>query len=161
MTEELALGTLVSRKHQTDIFTLTHLPRHFRPFYSYPSDTDPECFTNSYDLMLRGQEVLSGSQRIHEYDDLAASIAFQNDLRRQHHQISKDSSGDDDQDKVETDLMDINSECLRYYVDSFRHGYAPHAGGGFGLNRVLQFWLGLPDIRDATLFVRDLNTLVP
>lgn len=57
--------------------------------------------------------------------------------------------------------VDPNSEGFRTYVDAFRYGVAPHGGGGLGLNRVLMLFLGLNNVREATLFPRDPGRLAP
>ncbi|KAI9783933.1 MAG: hypothetical protein M1839_002878 [Geoglossum umbratile] len=134
--QEKALGHIILSKYSADFFSIEKYPRAVRPFYSHPDPSDP-LLCNSYDLFMRGQEVMSGSQRIHTYPELCESMC-RNDPP-----------------------LDPNGEALRHYADAFRYGCAPHGGGGFGLNRILQFFLGLPDIRLATLFPRDPSRLAP
>ena len=55
--------------------------------------------------------------------------------------------------------MDL--EPLKYYVDSFRHGMSPHGGAGIGLDRVVFLYLGLDNVRKASMFPRDPSRLVP
>jgi len=86
---------------------------------------------------MRGQEIMSGAQRIHNYQQLCDNM------------------------RNNDPPLDPLSEGFRHYTDAFRYGCAPHGGGGLGLNRVTQFFLGLPDIRFATLFVRDPGRLAP
>lgn len=57
--------------------------------------------------------------------------------------------------------QDASSEGFRHYVDAFRYGCAPHGGGGMGLNRITMLWLGLPNVRQATLFPRDPQRKIP
>lgn len=57
--------------------------------------------------------------------------------------------------------IDPSSEGFKDYVNAFRYGCPPHGGGGLGLNRILQFYLGLNNIREATLFPRDPVRLGP
>jgi aspartyl-tRNA synthetase len=57
--------------------------------------------------------------------------------------------------------MDPAQGGMREYVDGFRYGCTPHGGGGFGLERIVQFYLGLPNIRLASLFPRDPGRVVP
>ena len=96
-------------------------------------DPDDPKVSNSYDMFLRGEEIVSGAQRVHDADMLTARIAE----------------------------FGMPLEPLRAYVDSFRHGALPHAGGGIGLERVVMLFLGLPNIRKASLFPRDPKRLAP
>jgi hypothetical protein len=84
---------------------------------------------------MRGQEVLSGAQRIHIHKLLTERI--------REHGMSPDSDGPRD------------------YVGGFKYGRPPHSGGGIGLERIVQFYLGLPNIRMASLFPRDPSRVLP
>ena len=106
-------------------------PRCLRPFYTLP-DTDSR-FTNSYDIIFKGQEILSGAQRVHTHEDLCKAAL---------------ESG-------------ISPQNIDYYLDSFRYGSFPHAGGGFGLERVLSRFLDLSNIKSASLFPRSPTRLKP
>lgn len=101
-----------------------------------PSPADP-LLSNSYDMFMRGQEILSGAQRIHDSKLL--------DKRMREHDPPVDPEGAGTKD----------------YVQSFKYGCPPHGGGGFGLERIVQFWLGLPNIRMTSLFPRDPIRLMP
>ena len=133
---EKALGKLVLEKYGSDFFVMTHYPSAVRPFYTHLAPED-EKVTHSYDAFMRGQEIISGAQRIHEPDMLMKRMR------------SMDPP------------LDPESEGFKYYVDSFRMGCAPHGGGGMGLNRITMLWLGLGNIRQATLFPRDPQRKVP
>lgn len=132
--QEKALGKLVREKYHTDFFILDQFPLEVRPFYTMPSPTNPKR-SNSYDFFMRGEEILSGAQRIHDHKLLTESI--------HHHGIDPDSDG------------------LKDYVDAFKYGVPPHAGGGIGLERVVMFFLDLKNIRRASLFPRDPRRLHP
>ena len=132
--QEKALGDIISQKYSTDFFTVDQYPMSLRPFYTHPSPSNPEL-SNSYDFFMRGQEIMSGAQRIHELPMLK--------------EVMK-SKGIDPEDKGFKD-----------YEDAFRYGCPMHGGGGLGLNRILQFFLGLNNIREATLFPRDPVRLGP
>ncbi|KAF2867132.1 aspartyl-tRNA synthetase [Massariosphaeria phaeospora] len=134
--QEKHLGRLVLAKHGSDFYTLDQFPLAIRPAYTMPSPSDP-LLSNSYDMFMRGQEICSGAQRIHN----AALLAQQ--MRTHDPPINPNGPGTKD------------------YVDSFRYGCPPHAGGGFGLERIVQFWLGLPNIRMTSLFPRDPQRVVP
>ena len=109
-------------------------PAELRPFYTMPDPADP-AVSNSYDIFIRGEEVTSGAQRIHDVDMLLANAAAK---------------------QPPVDLSPIQS-----YVDAFKYGAFPHAGGGVGLERVVMLFLGLHNIRKTSMFPRDPKRLTP
>ncbi|KAG0324988.1 aspartate--tRNA ligase dps1 [Podila horticola] len=129
---ERKLGQLVKEKYKTDFFMLDKFPLEVRPFYTMPDPKNPK-YSNSYDFFMRGEEILSGAQRIHDPDYLIE--------RAQAH--------------------GVDPESIKNYVDAFRMGAPPHGGGGIGLERVLFFYLNLGNIRRASLFPRDPKRLFP
>merc|ERR1719336_2038560 len=129
---EKLLGRLVKAKYDTDFFILDKFPLAVRPFYTMPDPTDMK-YSNSYDMFMRGEEILSGAQRIHNPEYLTE--------RAKHHGI------------------DIST--IAAYIDSFRYGCPPHAGGGIGLERVTMLYLGLDNIRKTSMFPRDPKRLTP
>jgi aspartyl-tRNA synthetase len=129
---EKLLGKLVKEKYGTDFYVLNHFPLEIRPFYTMPSPDFPN-YGNSYDFMLRGEEITSGAQRIHEPDLLLERAAF--------HQM--------------------DPQTIKSYVDSFRHGCPPHGGCGIGMERVVMLFLGLHNIRKSSMFPRDPKRLYP
>ncbi|CCE65334.1 hypothetical protein TPHA_0K02010 [Tetrapisispora phaffii CBS 4417] len=131
---EKLLGKLVREKYDTDFYILDKFPLAVRPFYTMPDPEDPN-YSNSYDFFMRGEEIMSGAQRIHDYDLLLTRLKA--------HGLSPEDPG------------------LKDYVDAFSYGCAPHAGGGIGLERVLMFFLDLKNIRRASLFPRDPKRLRP
>ncbi|XP_059472137.1 aspartate--tRNA ligase, cytoplasmic isoform X3 [Neocloeon triangulifer] len=130
--DEKLLGRLVKKKYNTDFYILDKFPLAVRPFYTMP-DAHNQKWSNSYDMFMRGEEILSGAQRIHDPDMLTE--------RAKHHNI---------------DLIKIAA-----YIDSFRYGCPPHAGGGIGLERVVMLFLGLDNIRKTSMFPRDPKRLTP
>ena len=123
--KEKVLGRLVKEKYNTDFYIMYEYPRSARPFYTMPHPTDPNL-TNSYDMFIRGEEIISGAQRIHDPKLL---------LKR-----------------ATEEGVDI--EKIRHYVDSFKWGSYPHGGGGFGLERLVMNILGLDNIRKASIFYK-------
>lgn len=123
---EKRLGDLVREKYKTDYYILDKFPTSARPFYTMPDPGD-ERITNSFDFMLRGQEILSGGQRIHDAKLLRQKM---------------EDSGVDPKD-------------LREYVEGFEWVAPPHAGAGLGLERLVSSMLQLQNLRFATLFYRD------
>lgn len=132
--QEKALGRLVRAKYHTDFYILDKFPLEVRPFYTMPDPANPKL-SNSYDFFMRGEEILSGAQRIHDPKLLAERM-------REHG-------------------VDPNSDGLKDYCEAFSFGAPPHAGGGIGLERVVMFYLGLGNIRRASLFPRDPRRLKP
>jgi aspartyl/asparaginyl-tRNA synthetase len=94
-----------------------------------------ENYSNSFDMFMRGQEICSGAQRIHTYDLLVK--------------------------RIKEFGMNPDQEGLKDYTTGFKYGIAPHGGGGFGLERIVTFYLGLPNIRLASLFPRDPTRVLP
>ncbi|XP_023341719.1 aspartate--tRNA ligase, cytoplasmic [Eurytemora carolleeae] len=129
---EKLLGRLVKAKYDTDFFILDKFPLAVRPFYTMP-DPANNMYSNSYDMFMRGEEILSGAQRIHNAQYLTE--------RAKHHGI---------------ELHTISS-----YIDSFRYGCPPHAGGGIGMERVTMLYLGLDNIRKTSMFPRDPKRITP
>jgi len=129
---EKQLGGIVKKKYGSDFYRLDKYPLSVRPFYTMP-DPEDNRYSNSYDLFIRGQEIASGSQRIHDPVLLTE--------RAKHHKV---------------DLKTIES-----YVDAFRYGAPPHAGGGIGLERVVFLYLGLHSVHMASLFPRTPKRLTP
>lgn len=62
---EKLLGRLVKAKYDTDFYILDKYPLAVRPFYTMPDPQTPKS-SNSYDMFMRGEEILSGAQRIHD-----------------------------------------------------------------------------------------------
>ncbi|PFH54526.1 hypothetical protein AMATHDRAFT_52141 [Amanita thiersii Skay4041] len=129
---EKRLGRLVKAKYDTDYFIIDKFPMALRPFYTMPDPEDP-TLSNSYDFFMRGEEILSGAQRIHDPNLLA--------------------------DKMRS--KGVDPESMQPYLDAFRMGCVPHGGGGIGLERVLMLFLKLNNIRRASLFPRDPKRLEP
>ena len=132
--QELALGEAVKEKYGTDFFMLDKYPSTIRPFYTMP-DPEDSRYSNSYDMFIRGLEICSGAQRCHDPDMLL--------------EILKEKG------------LDASEGLLVPYIDSFRHGVNPHAGCGIGLERVVFLYLGLDNVRKASLFPRDPNRCLP
>ncbi|KAG7363109.1 aspartate-tRNA ligase [Nitzschia inconspicua] len=130
---ELALGKVVKEIYGTDFFMLDKYPMEERPFYTMPDPDDPK-FSNSYDIFIRGQEICSGAQRCHDPELLEELLA---------------------QKGIEA------GDGLKSYIQSFRDGVYPHAGAGIGLERVVFLYLGLDNVRKASMFPRDPNRCTP
>jgi aspartyl/asparaginyl-tRNA synthetase len=130
--QELALGRVVKEKFGADFFIVDRYPSAVRPFYTMPCP-DNDKYSNSYDLFLRGQEICSGAQRCHDANMLSDIIQ---------------SKG-------------VPLQPLTSYINSFKAGCVPHGGAGIGLERVVFLYLGLDNVRKASMFPRDPNRCSP
>jgi len=129
---ERKLGELVKAKHNTDFFILTRFPSAVRPFYTMP-EADDDRYSNSFDVFMRGEEIVSGAQRVHDVDMLA--------------QLAEGKG--------------IDVASLKSYLDAFRYGAPPHGGAGIGLERVVMLFLAAGNVRECSLFPRDPKRLSP
>jgi len=130
--QERLLGQLVADKYGTDLCFIDRFPSAIRPFYTMPCPDDRR-YSNSYDVLLRGEEICSGAQRVHDPELLIETI--------------KTKGADPD--------------TLQAYVDSMRYGMPPHGGGGIGLERLVFLYLGLDNVRKASMFPRDPSRCSP
>ena len=124
------IGEWAGREHGSDFVFVTGYPAAKRPFYTHPDPARPG-FTNSFDLLFRGIELVTGGQRLHRYDDVMAALGNQ------------------------------DPGPLAGYLDAFRYGMPPHGGFAIGLERWTARLVGAANIREVTLFPRDLNRLSP
>ncbi|CAF3234470.1 unnamed protein product [Rotaria sp. Silwood2] len=129
---ERILGHIVKTKYHTDFYILDKYPLAVRPFYTMPDPDNPK-YSNSYDMFMRGEEILSGAQRVHDVQLLLERV--------NHHKI--------------------NIDQIKSYIDAFRYGCPPHGGGGIGLERVLMLYLGLGNVRKTSMFPRDPKRITP
>lgn len=126
------LSKLVADRFGCQFVFVTDYPVSVRPFYHLRPANDPTV-TSSFDLIWNGLEVTTGAQREHRHDVLVAQAAEQG----------------------------VAPEPVRHYLDCFRCGCPPHGGLGIGISRLLMQLLDLPSIREATLFFRGPNRLIP
>ncbi|KAG5539923.1 hypothetical protein RHGRI_020222 [Rhododendron griersonianum] len=147
---ERKLGQLVLEKYGTEFYILHRYPLAVRPFYTLPCSDDP-TYSNSFDVFIRGEEIISGAQRVHLPDFLA----------------------------TRAEACGIDVKTISTYVDSFRsyeehslrksdslllccrYGAPPHGGFGVGLERVVMLFCALNNIRKTSLFPRDPLRIAP
>lgn len=133
--QEKALGALIRQKYNTDFYVLDKFPQEARPFYAREDPENPKV-TNAFDFFMRGQEILSGGQRIHLAPELEA--------------------------RLRTKGIDPTSPGIKEYVDVFRSaGVPPHGGGGIGLDRVVAWYLNLPTVHLTSYYPRTPKRLLP
>ena len=130
--DERWLGEWARQEHGSDFLFVTGYPMVKRPFYTHPDPARP-AYSNSFDLLFRGTELVTGGQRLHVYGDYLAALA----------------------------RAGYPAEPFETYLEAFRHGMPPHGGFAIGLERLLTQLLGLPNVRLATLFPRDLGRVAP
>lgn len=131
-TDEVKLCEYAKEKYDSDFIFIEKFPGLKRPFYAMDSKDDPKL-AESFDLLFRGLEITTGGQRIHDYDEQIAK------LKRYH----------------------IEPEELGAYLEIHKYGMPPHGGLGIGLERLVMKLLGLANIREASLFPRDIHHLDP
>ena len=130
--DERWLGEWARAEFGSDFLFVTGYPMRKRPFYTHPDPARPE-YSNSADLLFRGTELMTGGQRLHRYEDYLAALTERG----------------------------ISPEPFRDYLEAFRYGMPPHGGFAIGLERLLMQLIGLPSVKLATLFPRDLSRLRP
>lgn len=130
--EEILIGKYFKEEHGSDFVFVTHYPSKKRPFYAMDDPADNK-FTLSFDLLFKGMEVTTGGQRIHNYEEQV--------------------------DKMVKRGMD--PEEFTNYLMIFKHGMPPHGGLGIGLERLTMKLLDEQNVRETTLFPRDVSRLEP
>lgn len=129
---EKLFSDYVKETYGSDFVFLTGYPVSKRPMYTMPDPDDPDL-TQSFDLIYKGLEITTGGQRIHDYEMLRRNII----------------------------KFGLDPECFSFYLESFRYGMPPHGGFAIGLERLTMKILDLANIREATLFPRDIKRLEP
>ncbi|MFF5226649.1 aspartate--tRNA(Asn) ligase [Dactylosporangium sp. NPDC000521] len=129
---ERALGEWAAQRHGSDFVYVEGYPMRKRPFYTHPQPDEPR-WSNSFDLLFRGLELVTGGQRLHRHEDYLAAV--------------RDSGQD--------------AEALETYLEAFRHGMPPHGGFAIGLERFMARVTGAANVRETTLFPRDLHRVAP
>jgi len=129
---ERQLCDYAQKVYGSEFIFITHYPRRTRPFYTMWDQNDPE-YTFGFDLLFRGLEVTTGSQRIHNYDMLIENIRH----------------------------FGLKPENFEFYLEIFKYAVPPHGGLAIGAERLTQQFLGLANIREASFFPRDRFRLTP
>ena len=129
---ERRLGAWARATHGSDWLFVPGYPMVKRPFYTHPDPADPTV-SNSFDLLFRGTELVTGGQRLHRYADYLAALA----------------------------RAGLAPGPFAAYLEAMRYGMPPHGGFAIGLERFLLQLTGRSNIREVTLFPRDLTRLAP
>lgn len=129
--EEKVLGKIIKEKFGSDVYFLTRFPWSLDVCKFYWMKGDG--YGCGGDLEYKGTEISTGSQREHRYEILVKQIKEKG----------------------------LNPEHFKYYTEPFKYGAPPHGGFGLGVDRLTQLILNLPNIREAVLFPRDPERLMP
>ena len=129
---ERAIGEWALREHGSEFVYVTGYPMRKRPFYTHPDPADP-AYSNGFDLLFRGLEIVTGGQRRHRYADYVAALT---------------AAGEP-------------LEPYAGYLDAFRYGMPPHGGWAIGLERFVARLLAVANVREVTAFPRDLHRISP
>lgn len=130
--EEILISRYAKEEWDADFVFVTHYPSKKRPFYAM-DDPDDAAFTLSFDLLFRGMEITTGGQRIHDYHELLKKM----------------------------EARGMSAEGMEQYLSAFRYGMPPHGGLGIGMERLTMKLMGEDNVRETTLFPRDLSRLEP
>jgi len=133
--EEKWVCEYTAKEHKSDAVFVTDWPASEAKFYHKVKDNDPET-AERFDLLFRGVEIATGSMREHRYEVLVD-------------QLAKKAGGKPDDDG------------FKYFLMAFKYGMPPHGGFGMGLERLVEKIIGLNNVKEATLFPRDINRLAP
>lgn len=126
------LGEWAKREHGSDLLFVVGYPLAKRPFYTHP-DPERPGYSRGFDLLFRGLELVTGGQRLHRYEDYLAALAERG----------------------------MEAEPFAWYLKAFKHGMPPHGGFAIGMERFVARLTGVENVREVTLFPRDLNRLSP
>lgn len=129
---ERALGEWAQERYGSDVLAVEGYPMSKRPFYTHPQPDDPR-WSNSFDLIFRGLELVTGGQRLHRHSDYVAALEARGE----------------------------SPDAYTSYLSAFAHGMPPHGGFAIGLERWVSRLIEASNIREVTLFPRDLHRLTP
>lgn len=129
---EAVLGKYVKEKYKSDFFFVNRFPFSAKPFYVMKVEEEP-TWARSVDLIFKGMEQSSGGQREHRYDKII-------------HQLKEKK---------------MNVESMKWFTDVFKYGVPPMGGFSLGIERFTQQLLDLENVREAVLFVRDPERILP
>ncbi len=118
------------KEHDSDFVFITRFPTTTRAFYTY-EDSSEAPYSRGFDLLFRGLEINSGSQRIHNYDEMITRL----------------------------ETRGLDPKKFSFYLQAFKYGMPPHGGCSTGLERFTARMLELANIKEASAFPRDLNRI--
>lgn len=128
--QERKLCELIKAETGSDFVYVYGYPTRQKPFYVFPNPENPE-FNEGMDLLCRGVEWLSGGRRVNDYAQLMDHV----------------------------DKWGMDPKKIEMFLEAFRYGVPPEGGFAFGAERMTMQILGLKNIREATMFPRDMNRI--
>ncbi len=128
--DERQICEWAKKEYASDFVFITEYPTKKRAFYTYAKPDEPEI-SRSFDLLFRGLEINSGSQRIHDYDEMIAKI----------------------------ELRGMDPKKFSFYLQAFKYGMPPHGGCSTGLERITARMLELANVKEASAFPRDMTRI--
>ncbi len=129
---ETLLCNYVREKHDTDAFFINRFPSKVKPFYVMRVDDDPQ-WARSVDLVYRDLEQSSGGQREHRYEKIMEQLKEKQ----------------------------MSPETMKWFTEPFKFGVPPHGGFCLGIERFTMSFLSKENVREATLFPRTPERLLP
>jgi len=128
--DEREICLWAQEKHGSELIFVSHFLTKKKPFYVYPDPQDPG-YGFSVDLLGRGVEWSSGGQRLHDYSEIRKAA----------------------------EEWGLKESDIELYLQSFRYGVPPLGGFALGAERMTMHILGLKNIREASLFPRDMERI--
>lgn len=119
-----------AKEKGSDFVFITHFPTKKRAFYTHPDPENP-VLSRSFDLLFRGLEINSGSQRFHKYDAMVETLKERG----------------------------LDPQLFQFYLQMHKYGVPPHGGCSTGLERITARMLELPNVKEASAFPRDMTRI--
>ncbi len=128
--DEMEISEIVKKETGSDFVFVYGYPTRQKPFYVFPSETEPE-YNEGVDLICRGRELLSGGRRINNYAQLEEHVK----------------------------IWGLDPKTISMFLQAFKYGVPPEGGFAFGAERITMQFLNLPNVRQAVIFPRDMNRI--
>lgn len=128
--DEVEIAEIIKKETGSDFVFVYGYPTRQKPFYVYPSETEPE-YNEGVDLICRGRELLSGGRRINNYEQLEKHV----------------------------EIWGLDPKTISMFLQAFKYGVPPEGGFAFGAERIVMQFLNLPNVRQAVIFPRDMNRI--
>jgi len=128
--DEVEISEIIKKETGSDFVFVYGYPTRQKPFYVFPNEKDPQ-FNEGVDLICRGRELLSGGRRINKYSQLIEHVK----------------------------LWNMDPKKIKMFLDAFKYGVPPEGGFAFGAERITMQFLNLSNIREASMFPRDMNRI--
>ncbi len=128
--DEREICEIIKEETGSDFVFIYGYPTRKKPFYVYPDEKEPE-YNQGMDLLCRGVEWLSGGRRINDYEQLMKHV----------------------------EIWKMDPAKIKMFLEAFKYGVPPEGGFAFGAERMTMQLLGLKNVREASMFPRDMNRI--